>query len=57
MYTHTVKHVSRLYKATAIGLFVAHTLAIAKAPIINPGAPAQRQPLALLLDQLAARLR
>ena len=30
MYTNTVKHVSRLYKAAAIGLFVAHTIASAK---------------------------
>ena len=41
MYTHAFKHMSRLYKAVAIGLFVAHTIASAKAPIINPGAPGQ----------------
>ena len=41
MYTDTVKHVSRIYKAIAIGLLVAHTIASAKAPIINPGAPGQ----------------
>ena len=41
MYIHTVMHVSGLYKAAAIGLFIAHTIASAKAPIINPGAPGQ----------------
>ena len=39
MYTHAVKHVSGLYKAVTIGLFVTHTAAVAEAPIINPGAP------------------
>ena len=47
MCTHTFKHVSALYKAAAIGLLVAHTIASAKT------ASATRPPL----DQLAARLR
>ena len=98
MYTHAFKHMGGLYKAVAMGLFVTHTIANAKAPTINPGAPgqterllsaekaiqlantdysrddvrllaefahslansdrsAQHQPLTLLLDQLATRLR
>ena len=37
----TIKHMSGLYNLLAIGLFVAHTTADGKAPIINPGAPGQ----------------
>ena len=37
----TIKHTSGLYKVLAIGLFVVHTTADGKAPIINPGAPGQ----------------
>jgi len=41
MHSQSVKHMSSLYKVLAIGLFVAHTNADGRAPIINPGAPGQ----------------